>query len=129
MGCKMIHQIGKTSMPKPVPEKNGLLQKALRAQRTLTQEVLMYQRLMEVIREDHDFEKILKFIITSVTKGLGFDRAGIFLPCLGGQALELVLGVDNKGKYEKNNHFFPIIDRPGEDAFPDLMFRHKKYFL
>ncbi len=116
-------------MSKPLPQKTDLLQKALRAQRTLTQEVLMYQRLMEVIREDHNFENILKFIITSITKGLGFDRAGIFLPCLGGQALELALGINDKGKYEMNNRAFPIVDRPGKDAFSDIMFGHKKYFL
>jgi len=116
-------------MSKFTPHKTSLLQKALRAKRTLTQEVLMYQRLMEVMREEHTFENILKFIITSVTRGLGFDRAGIFLPCLDGQALGLAIGVDDKGKFEKNNHVFPIVDKPGTDAFSDLMFRHKKYFL
>ncbi len=62
------------------PQKQSLLQKTLLEKKLLHQEVLMYQHFLEVIRNDNSFEDTLKLIITSVTEGLGYDRAGIFLP-------------------------------------------------
>lgn len=117
-------------MAKSHPQKQSLLQKALREKKVLGQEVLMYQRLMEVMRSENTFEDILKLVITSVTQGLGFDRAGIFLPRQGDPGvLDLSMGIDAKGRFEKGTFSFPVVNQPGVDSFSDIMYGYKKYFL
>lgn len=61
--------------PKP-PQKQSLLKKALLQNRTLTQEVLMYQRLMQVLRLENGFEDIPKFLPNSAIKASWRNHVG-----------------------------------------------------
>lgn len=104
------------------------VEKLIREKRLLSQEVLLYQRIMEAMRQGVDLEKMLKLVIVSVTKGLGYDRAGVFLVSTDKKYAELAMGIDAKGHYEKGIRL-PIVDRPKVDAFSDIVFKHKKFFL
>jgi diguanylate cyclase (GGDEF)-like protein len=109
--------------PRPL-QKQSLLQKALREKKVLSQEVLMYQRLMEVMRNGNSFEDILKLLITSVTQGLGFDRAGIFLANSDRKVVERVIGIDQHGNYEWTGVEFPLTPQKGSNLFSDLIHGH-----
>ncbi len=105
-------------MAKSHLQKQSLLQKALLDKKVLTQEVLMYQRLMEVMRNENSFEDILQLIITSLTKGLGYDRAGIFLADWDRKVVERVMGIDRYGKFEgKGSEYSPDPGKNGARLF------------
>ncbi len=113
-------------MAPKAPRKQSLLKKALLQNKTLTQEVLMYQRLMQVLRDDHSFEDILKLLITSVTKGLGFDRAGIFLADWERGVGQRVIGIDRYGKWEGRSEDLPLSPVKGTHWFSDMVHGHTK---
>lgn len=109
------------------PQKQSLLQKALLEKKVLTQEVLMYQRLMEVMREGHSFDDILKLVISSVTQGLGFDRAGIFLVNEKRKVVERAIGINQHGNYEWAGVEFPLTPQKGSNLFSDLIQGHLRW--
>jgi diguanylate cyclase (GGDEF)-like protein len=108
------------------PQKQSLLQKALRDKKVLTQEVFMYQRLMEVMRDENSFEDILKLLITSVTKGLGYDRAGIFLADWERRVGQRMIGIDRYGKFEGQCEDLPLSPVKGTHWFSDMVYGHTK---
>lgn len=113
-------------MAQSQPRKQSLLQKALRDKKVLNQEVLMYQRLMEVMRDENSFEDILKLIITSVTQGLGYDRAGIFLADRERGVGQRAIGIDRFGKFEGNCEDLPLSPVKGTHWFSDIIHGHTK---
>jgi diguanylate cyclase (GGDEF)-like protein len=108
-------------MAKRHPQKQSLLQKALLDKKVLAQEVLMYQRLMQVMRDENTFEDILKIILASITKGLGFDRAGIFLANRNRRTIERVIGIDQHGNHEWTGQEFPLDSPKGTNDFSDII--------
>ncbi len=100
-----------------------------RKHKLLRQEVLMYQRVMEGMRRNHSLEGLLKTVIQSVRKGLGFKRAGVFLLQEDGKSIHLAMGVDQAGRFEKDKDRQPISSRRGENVFSDLISGHQKFFL
>jgi diguanylate cyclase (GGDEF)-like protein len=89
---------------------------------------LMYQSILEGIRKELNFNNFLKLVIQSVCKGLGFKRAGIFLVDPDGKSVSLAMGIDKKGRYEKNKDRIPIDLRPGQGHFSDIINGRKKFF-
>jgi diguanylate cyclase (GGDEF)-like protein len=110
------------------PKEKTRLEKVLRERKLLQNENLVYQRLMEAMRKGMALGEFHKLIIQTITRGLGFDRAGLFLLEEGGLSLRLAMGVDAKGKYEKDLRF-QVVNGEGMDPFSDIIFGHKKYFL
>ena len=108
-------------MAKRPLRKQSLLQKALRDNKVLNQQVLMYQRVMDVIRDENTLEDMLRLIITSVTKGLGFDRAGIFLADKKRKVVERVMGIDRHGKFEGKGVEFPLSPKRDQHLFSDMV--------
>ena len=106
--------------PRP-PQKQSLLKKALRDKKILTQQVRMYQRVMDVIRDENTLDDMLRLIITSVTKGLGFDRAGIFLADKERKVIERVMGIDRHGKFEGKGVEFPLSPKRNQNLFSDMV--------
>ena len=115
-------------MAKSHLQKQSLLQKALRDKKVLTQEVLMYQRLMQVMRNENSFEDILKLIIHSVTKGLGYDRAGIFLANWDRKVVERVMGIDRFGKIEGKGSEYPLTPEKSGHSFSNIIYGFSKGF-
>jgi diguanylate cyclase (GGDEF)-like protein len=98
-------------------------------QKLQTQELLMYQRVMEGMRTGLKMDALLKLIVDSVRKGLGFKRAGVFLVDPDGKQIRLALGIDAHGRYERNKSWFPITPNRGESRFSDLVNGYAKFFL
>ena len=113
-------------MAKNHPQKQSLLQKVLRDKKVLNQEVLMYQRLMEVMRNENTFEEILRLIITSATKGLGYDRAGIFLADWDRMVGQRVIGIDRFGNFEGKSEDLPLSSVKGTNWFSNMVHGHTK---
>ncbi len=113
-------------MPKAYPEK---IKKLLKRQRLLNHEILMYRRVMEGMREGLVFENLLKLIIDSMRKGMGFKRAGIFLVDPDGKHFQLALGIGANGKYEHNKDRFPLDTSPGKVPLADVINGRVRYFL
>ena len=112
--------------------KKGKDWKQVQARHLLQQEVLMFHQIMEGVREGMSYTDLLKLIVTAVTKGLGYDRAGLFLVVPGGRILERAIGIDARGRLEygadeKNRH--PISGKKGLSVFSDLVHGHQEYFL
>ncbi len=105
------------------------LQKMRFRQQLLTQEILMYQRVMEGLRKNLKFDSLLKLIIDSVRKGMRFKRAGIFLVEPDGKRVRLALGVNPSGRYEQHQKSRPLYQLTGKDMFSHLVFGEKKYFF
>src|SRR5258708_4530078 len=96
----------------------------------LSQEILMFQQVMEGLRRGLSQESLFKLIIHSVRKGLGFKRCGIFLLEPNGRHVRLALGIDKRGHFEKNKDRIPIQKKAkGLNLFYDLINGRKKYFL
>lgn len=108
---------------------NHKLEQIVKKQRIQKQQILMYQKVMDGIRQDLKFKNLLKLIIRSVCRGLGFRRAGIFLIDSDGKNVRLVMGVDKNGKFEQNKERIPINLRPGKNYFADVINGHKKFFF
>jgi GAF domain-containing protein len=98
-------------------------------QRMLTQEIFMYQRVMEGLRKNLKFDSLLKLIIDSVIKGMRFKRAGIFLLEPDGKTVRLALGINQFGRYEQHQKSRPLYQLTGNDMFSQLVFGEKKYFF
>ena len=108
---------------------NARLEKMIRRQKILSQEVLMYQRVMEGMRKGLSFDNLLKLIINSVREGLGFRRAGIFLVDPDGKIIRLALGVDRHGRFERNKSWWPISRKRGENEMSDLVNGYLRYYM
>jgi diguanylate cyclase (GGDEF)-like protein len=109
-------------MAKRHPRKQSLLQKALQEKKVLQQQVLMYQRLMEVMRDESSFESILKALIHLITKGLGYDRAGIFIADREKNIVELALGIDRYGHFEGGQAYrYPLLSLKGTNWVSDMV--------
>jgi two-component system cell cycle response regulator len=115
-------------MAKRRPQKQSLLQKALQEIRVLTQEVLMYQHLMEVMRDEHSFDEILKVLIRLLTNGLGYDRAGIFLADWESQTGKRVIGIDPSGDFEEAGEEYPLSLVRGTNWLSDMIHGYSKAF-
>jgi diguanylate cyclase (GGDEF)-like protein len=113
------------------PRKQSLLQKALLEKKVLQHQVLMYQRLMEIMRDESSFEAILKALINLITKGLGYDRAGIFLADRENNLVELVLGIDRYGHFEGGSkaYQYPLSQVKGTNWISDMVYGHTKPFF
>lgn len=98
-------------------------------QQMLTQEVLMHQRVMEGLRKNFKFGSMLKLIIDSVRRGMGFKRAGIFLVEPDRKTIRLALGINQFGRYERHQKKRPPYRLSGNDWFSRLVFEKNKYFL
>jgi diguanylate cyclase (GGDEF)-like protein len=117
-------------MAKSLPHLQGLLQKALHDKKVLTQQVLMYQRFMKIMRDENSFEHLLQALILLITKGLGYDRAGIFLADKEHKIAELVLGIDRHGNFEGRGPAYQYVLSPAKGAswLSDMIHGHKKAF-
>jgi diguanylate cyclase (GGDEF)-like protein len=105
------------------------IKKLLKRQRLLNDEILMYRRVMEGMRQGLVFENLLKLIIDSVRKGMGFKRAGIFLVEPDGKHFHLALGIGGNGKYEHNKDRLPLDSKPGKVPLADVINGRVSYFL
>ena len=114
------------SMPKPYSDKMKML---LKRQRLLIEEILMYRRVMEGMREGLVFKNLLKLIVDSVRKGMGFKRAGVFLVDPDGKHFQLALGLGANGKYEHHKDRFPLDTSPGKVPLADVINGRRLYFL
>jgi diguanylate cyclase (GGDEF)-like protein len=108
------------------PEK---IKKLLKRQRLLGNEILMYRRVLEGMRQGLVFEDLLKLIVDSVSRGMGFKRAGVFLVDPDGKHFQLALGIGADGKYEHNKDRFPLDTAPGKIPLADVMSGRRLYFL
>src|ERR1700679_4199916 len=115
-------------MAKRHPQKQSLLQKALLEKKVLTQEVLMYQHLMEFMRNENSFEDILKALIHLITKGLGYDRAAIFIADWENNIGKRVIGIDRNGDFEWEDETkkYPLSPVKGTNWLSDLLHGHTK---
>jgi diguanylate cyclase (GGDEF)-like protein len=113
------------------PRKQSLLQKALQEKKVLQHQVLMYQRLMEIMRDESSFEAILKALIQLITKGLGYDRAGIFLADRENNLVELMLGIDRFGHFEGGSkaYQYPLSPVQGTNWISDMVNGYTKAFF
>ncbi|HXL72137.1 MAG TPA: sensor domain-containing diguanylate cyclase, partial [bacterium] len=125
----IVHPSAGGFMAKRHPQKQSLLQKALLEKKVLTQEVLMYQHLMEVMRDEHSFDEILKVLIKLLTKGLGYDRAGIFLADWEIQTGKRVIGINLKGNFEESGEEYPLSPVRGTNWLSDLVHGYSKAFF
>lgn len=123
MASKSLKSLRSSKGPTPA----RLLEKALLQKKIYQQEAFMYQRLMEAIREGLPLEDVYKSIITIVTKGLGFDRAGLFLVREDGRAIERAMGIDWDGKFEGRGNEMPFSTVKGVHWFSDLVNGYAKW--
>ncbi len=129
---KKKRKITKKKAPTVQTAKMGLLDKQILARELLKQEISMFHGIMEGMRKGLTYEELLRLIVASVTKGLGYDRAGLFLLAPGGKVLERAVGIDDNGKFEygadvRSRH--PVSGRKGFSIFSDLINGYKDHFL
>ena len=105
------------------------LKRIQRKNRLLQQKLHMYDSLMAGIRENLDIDEFLQRLIREITKGLQFDRAGIFLVEPEQKHIRLAMGVDAEGRFEKDTFAAPLDPRPGTNAFSDMAYGYHKWFL
>ncbi len=98
-------------------------------QKIQAQEILMFEKVMKGLRSGLKLNDLLKVINESVRKGLGFKRAGIFLVDPDGKNIRLALGVNEKGKYERNYSFYPITSKKGSNPLSDIVNGYIPYFF
>ncbi len=106
------------------------IQKKTTLEKTILQRELdMFHRIIEGMREELSYVDLLKLTVTCVCKGLGYDRAGIFLVEPGGKSIARAIGVDAKGRFEVGyDHVDPLHDKRGFSTFSDLVHGYRKYF-
>ena len=111
--------------------KNQLLklEKSVKREKVLKQEILMFQQVVEALRRGLSQENLFKLILRSVTKGLGFKRCGIFLLEPGNRYIKLALGIDKNGRFEKNKDRMPIYGPKAHNFFKDIVLGRKNFFL
>jgi diguanylate cyclase (GGDEF)-like protein len=100
-----------------------------RRQRILAQEVLMFQSVMEGIRSGMKMESLFRIFIRGLCRSMNFKRCGIFLLDQDEKHIRLALGIDSRGRFEKNTDLFPVSHRRGLNDHSDLIYGYKKYFL
>ncbi len=110
----------------------NVITKIQREKWLLRQEVAMFHQVMEGMRQDISQEDLLKLIVRSVTKGLGYDRAGLFLPDAEGKCLERAIGLDEKGHIalgadEHNRH--PLSPKRGFSVLSDIYNGYRDFFF
>jgi diguanylate cyclase (GGDEF)-like protein len=113
----------KPSVKKKAPKK-GVPEKTI-----LQRELEMFHRIIEGMREELSYVDLLKLTVTCVCKGLGFDRAGIFLVDEAGKTISRAVGVDAKGRFEVgHDHLDPLSSQKGFSTFSDLVHGYRKFF-
>lgn len=96
----------------------------------LQQELEMFHKIMEGLRRELSFPDLLKLIITCVTQGLGYDRAGLFLLDESRKRLRQVIGIDTQGRFETDAKIaFPVVRRRGASIMSDLVQGYRKFFF
>jgi len=112
------------------PKKNKSLPAKKNLERLiLRQELEMFHRIIEGMRAELSYVDLLKLTVTCVCKGLGYDRAGIFLVSPDGRTIGRAIGVDAHGRFEVGHDYEdPILDKKGFSIFSDLVFGYRKFF-
>ena len=101
-------------------------QKMLRERKYLRKEVRMYEQLMVSIRAENSFEEILQHLVKAVTKGLGYDRAGIFLADWDRNIGQRAIGIDRNGNLEWTGKEYPLSPVRGTNWVSDLAHGYNK---
>ncbi len=95
----------------------------------LRKELEMFNRIIEGMRDELSYVDLLKLTVTCVCKGLGYDRAGLFLVEPDRKNIARAIGMDAKGRFEVGyDHLDPLSDKKGFSTFSDLVKGHRKYF-
>jgi diguanylate cyclase (GGDEF)-like protein len=102
--------------------------KLLQERLVLYKEVRMYERLMESMRADNSFEDILRHLVQAVTKGLGYDRAGIFLADWDRNIGQRVIGIDQKGNLEWSGKEYLLTPVRGANWVSDIVHGYNKAY-
>ncbi len=111
------------------PKKKKALKEKSVDKSVLKQELMMFNRIIDGMRNELSYIDLLKLTVTCVCKGLGYDRAGIFLVEPDGKSISRAIGVDSRGKFELGTSYKdPILDKKGFSIFSDLVFGYKKSF-
>ena len=120
-------------MPHPKPSKNAdSIAKLKKEKFLLRQELDMFHHVMEGMRLDISLEELLKLIVRAVTKGLGYDRAAIFLPTHDGTLLERAVGINQKGQFEigaDKHSQHPLSYVRGFSIMSDIMNGYRDFFF
>ncbi|HVZ81829.1 MAG TPA: sensor domain-containing diguanylate cyclase [bacterium] len=109
--------------------KKSEIQKILRRQKMLSQEILVYQRIMEGMRKGLKFDSLLKLFVKGAQKGLGFKRSGIFLVEPDGKHATLAMGVSARGTFERNKDRIRITPERHKVPISDIVNGYQGYFL
>jgi diguanylate cyclase (GGDEF)-like protein len=113
----------------PKPKAKKALKDKSHEKSVLKQELEMFNRIIDGMRNELSYVDLLKLTVTCVCKGLGYDRAGIFLVEPDGKSIARAIGVDARGKFEVGYTYKdPILDKKGFSIFSDLVFGYKKSF-
>src|ERR1035441_4841465 len=105
----MKRKVSLPKRPKMKSPSKGIIEKKI-----LRQELEMFHRIIEGMREELSYVDLLKLTVTCVCKGLGYDRAGIFLVEPGDKTIARAIGVDAKGRFEVgHDHVDPISNKKG----------------
>ena len=102
--------------------------KLLHEKNVLGQEVLMYERLMESLRGENNFKEILRHLIKSITHGLGYDRAGIFLADWENKTAKRIIGIDQHGKLQGEGKEYKLAPVRGTNWISDMVYGYTKGF-
>jgi diguanylate cyclase (GGDEF)-like protein len=95
----------------------------------LQNELAMFHGILEGMSRDLPYIDLLKLLVESVTQGLGFDRAGIFLVDEHKKTIGRVVGIDDKGSFEIGpDKEDPIKDEEGFSIYSDLVHGYRKFF-
>jgi diguanylate cyclase (GGDEF)-like protein len=103
--------------------------KLQRRNRFLVHQVHMFQQVMEGTRSGMQLEKLLKIVIQSVCRGMGFKRCGIFLVEPDGKFIRLAMGIDDQGRFEKDTDRFALTSSRKGGQHSNLVNGYKRYFL
>ncbi len=89
----------------------------------------MFNRIIEGMRNELSYIDLLKLTVTCVCKGLGYDRAGIFLVEPDGKSIARAIGVDAKGRFQVGHDItFPLSAKKNYSTFSDLVNGYRKHF-
>ncbi len=122
-------------MTKPTtrkPKRPTAEQKLQHEKFLLRQELDMFHKVMEGMRLDIPLEDLMKLIVQSLTKGLGFDRAAIFVPAHDGTLLERAMGIDAKGRFEVGadvHSRHPLSPVKGFSILSDIYHGYRDFFF
>jgi diguanylate cyclase (GGDEF)-like protein len=120
-------------LPHPKPSKNASAAEKIKKEKfLLRQELDMFHHVMEGMRLDISIEELLKLIVRAVTKGLGYDRAAIFLPTHDGTLLERAVGINQKGQFEigaDEHSQHPLSCVRGFSIMSDILNGYRDFFF